>query len=326
MPRILCIGHTTYDTFYILKDADVHCDITDKKLDASQNSATNLIDRSNCKICFDFGSKVPVDEIYYGVGGGACNVSVGLSLLNLDAYLYSIIGSDVRGQYITDELKQQKVNTKFLFKDLNPTNQAAIISYSGERTIFSYNKDRDYQMVIDENMFDFDYVFVTSIGQNVGHIYNKLIDYKKRKNFKLIYNPGSKELKNSVSQVREFLKDVDVLICNKEEAGIIVGKENLSIEELFSKLTKVINMVCITDGGNGAYSFIDKKVVHQSSMASKVVERTGAGDAFSSGFIAGLIYSNNLHTALTWAVKNSSNSVTQIGSTKGLLTYSQLKS
>lgn len=309
MKKILCIGHTTYDTYYILKNAEVTCDV----------------DHKNCKISFGFGAKIPVDEIYYGVGGGAANVSVGLAKLNLEAYLYSIIGSDVRGQYILDELKQSNINLKYLFKDLKPTNQAAIISYHGERTIFTYNDDREYQLITDMNDFNFDYVFVTSIGTKVEDIYKKITEYKTTRDFRIIYNPGSKELKNKIAPVREFLQNADILICNLQEAVEIVGEGELEIAELFNQLAKYrLKVIAITDGGNGAYAKINGSIIHEKSQAARVVERTGAGDAFSSGFVAGLIRTNDLNQALKWGIKNSASLVSKIGSTSGLLSLNQL--
>ena len=51
-----------------------------------------------------------------------------------------------------------------------------------------------------------------------------------------------------------------------------------------------------------------------------VVETTGAGDAFASGFLAALFYDKDLNTALDWGLKNSASVIGKIGGVEGLLT------
>ena len=57
-----------------------------------------------------------------------------------------------------------------------------------------------------------------------------------------------------------------------------------------------------------------------------MVETTGAGDAFSSGFLAGYFYHEDLKMALDWALKNSASVVSKMGAIEGLLTREQISS
>ena len=77
----------------------------------------------------------------------------------------------------------------------------------------------------------------------------------------------------------------------------------------------------VTHGREGAYLAHEGRVVHRAAWVGKTVNKTGAGDAFGSGFVAGLIlYRHDVSRALSLAVSNSHFVVQSIGAQTGLLT------
>ncbi len=74
----------------------------------------------------------------------------------------------------------------------------------------------------------------------------------------------------------------------------------------------------ITDARNGATACDNKSFYHIGAHDNAALERTGAGDAFASGFVAGLIKYEHIEGALELAADNASNVVNYFGAKKGI--------
>ena len=146
-------------------------------------------------------------------------------------------------------------------------------------------------------------------------------------NIKIAFNPGSQELKHNIL-LMEFLKNVDILILNQEEAAnlcefsfdktddIIKKLANLTISNIFV-MTKSRKGVVVSDGTNFYEAGIFKE--------REAVDRTGAGDAFGSGFLAGFL-KKGIEEGIREGSANSTSVLEYMGAKQGLLTLNELKS
>ena len=113
----------------------------------------------------------------------------------------------------------------------------------------------------------------------------------KERGLPVIFDPSTVGvlLEGGLSQVREWLALVDVVILNEEEAHFLSGKKNPI--EAAAELLKSTPLVVIKRGGNGALAQArGSSVVQISAIEAVVVDTTGAGDAFAAGFI--LVWAN----------------------------------
>lgn len=309
---IHCIGHVTLDTFLELDEADITCDLSNRE----------------CKVSFGFGAKVPVKNVRYGVGGGAANVAVGLKKLGVNTYLHSSIGGDPKGVDIRNDLKTNQVNLDFLSVDDFPTDQSAILSYFKERTVFTYSQSRKISFSPDFA----EYIFLSSIGGEVKELYSKIIKIKKKTPSPILFlNPGSRELKNSREHILDILQYTDYLICNVEEACMIVDpsltRSQVEISDLINILIeKGADNVVLTDGINGSYAHINNQFLAVPVHKVEVAEKTGAGDAFASGFISGVIDGASALDCMRRGAVNSASVITKPGAQNGLLDMKELQS
>ena len=312
--KFLSIGHSTFDTFLKVDEASLQCSM----------------DKTSCKICFDFGSKIPVRDVHYGVGGSAANVAVGVSRLGVPTSINTIIGNDMKGMDIISVLKRNKINMALLKADNNPTDQSSILSYHNDRTIFTYNHERLYRLKHEE--VSHDYIFIGSTGQNVKALYEDIIYIKGHDSEKvLFYNPGSREIRTAREDIAELIPNIDYLIVNIEEGCAILDpslkRHDIDIKDLAGLLQeRGPKNVLITDGSVGAYGYDGYKFIFKPSRKVKVVEKTGAGDAFTSGFIAGIINGQDFAQAIEWGVENSAATIQSYGAQNGLLSKSEILS
>ncbi|PIR42419.1 hypothetical protein CO058_02455 [candidate division WWE3 bacterium CG_4_9_14_0_2_um_filter_35_11] len=312
LSSVHCIGHVTLDTFFELDGADITCDLGSKE----------------CKVSFGFGAKVPVKNVRYGVGGGASNVAVGLRKLGIQTYLHSAVGNDPKGIDIKNELDQLGVDLTHLKADGFPTDQSAILSYFKERTIFTYSQDRKISFNVDFA----EYIFLSSVGGDVSDLYKQVIMLAKKTPSPILFlNPGSKELKNSRNNILDIINYTDYLICNLEEARMIVdpslSKTQIEITDLLDILIqKGADNVVLTDGINGSFAHIGGQFLVVPAHEVEVVEKTGAGDAFATGFISGIIHGVSALDAMRRGAVNSAGVITKLGAQNGLLDLSEMES
>lgn len=76
----------------------------------------------------------------------------------------------------------------------------------------------------------------------------------------------------------------------------------------------------ITDGTNGSYVWQDEQMAHAGTTGAKAISRTGAGDAFGSGFVSGLIKTENIKQAMAIGTLNAESVIQKHGAKNGLLT------
>ncbi|MCL4390280.1 MAG: carbohydrate kinase family protein [Patescibacteria group bacterium] len=253
------------------------------------------------------GQKHPVDDIAWSLGGNAANVSVGLTRLGLNTALVTIFGDDDRGAWIKKELLKNNVDLgNSATEPGRQSNLSTVTVFAGNRTIFSYHSSGAKQI---ENFPPCRWVYLTGApGRDSGALFDLVA--QNHNNFKLAFNPAMTDLKKGRDFLRPILEATEVLIMNKEEAAVL-GEHGPQV-------------TVITDGPAGAAVYQGEKTIAQPALPAKVVEPTGAGDAFSSGFLAATFLGKDLETALTWGLRNSQSVIQKTGATAGLLTREQV--
>ncbi|MDQ5981662.1 MAG: hypothetical protein QG570_412 [Patescibacteria group bacterium] len=313
MQNLLNIGHITLDTFLTIDSGNVLCDVNDRE----------------CKIAFEYGAKIPVHEIHYGIGGGASNVVVGTKLLGINSSIWSIIGKDRNADSILDLFTKHKIKTDLIERDEIPTDLATILTFGPERTIFTYNSDRKFR--VQPNLFSkFNNVFLSSVGKDVENMYDEIEKAKDKYGFKLFFNPGSKEIRYSHSSIVKILDSVDYLIANIEEGCALLNpgltRSQIEIEDLISMLNqKGIKQIVLTDGVNGVYYSDSYRVKHVPAEKVEVIEKTGAGDAFASGYISAILHGLSIEDSIKWGVTNGASVVQKVGAQAGLLSQKEMQ-
>ena len=102
-----------------------------------------------------------------------------------------------------------------------------------------------------------------------------------------------------------------------EEAQSLTGEKNLTT--IYKKLDKYKGYFVVTDGPKGAYLKVDEKIHNAQSNRKKVINTTGAGDAFGSAFTSGIIKGLDWQTSLKLAILNSEGVIQKMGAKNGLL-------
>lgn len=317
---LISIGDSTIDVFMQVesRDTETVCKVKEEE----------------CLICFAYGSKIPVSTCQrIAAVGNAANNAIGSARLGLNTAIYTVLGSDQDSEESKRVFEEEGVDTRYVVTENGKrSNFSVVINYSGERTIFVYHEPHKYDFPQDVGA---SWVYLTSVGKDHNSLHEQIVAWVKSSGAKLGFNPGSHQLKDGLEGLKPVLEVTEVLSVNKEEAQGLGGPHSAQgsagqeeVKELLGELKKVVpGTIVITDGPEGSYASIDGREVWFVGIpaSAPIVERTGAGDAYTTGFIAATARGLDLPTAMIWGTLNATSVVAHIGAREGLLTPMQME-
>lgn len=273
------------------------------------------------------GSKILIDESAFMLGGNACNVAAGIKRLGFDSGLIAELGDDEFAAKLKNGLTKEGVSQDFVKTTSGaPSTFSVGIQVGNDRTLFVHHVEREH--VFDLSALHTKWLYLTSLGNKWEHVYQQVIEYKKTHDMKLAFNPGSAQMHAGVESFKDVLPVTDVLCINRDEAEIILynkildEKERDTEENMLFRIQRLgVKMIVMTDGGNGAYVMDESaKLYYEKAVSGEMVGKTGAGDAYSSGFLGGLLSEKNVQEAMQWGAANAAAVIGHIGAQTGLLT------
>ncbi|MFA5736981.1 MAG: carbohydrate kinase family protein [Candidatus Paceibacterota bacterium] len=310
--NLLVIGDTSIDAFIRLKEAELHCDIS----------------REECKICLKFASKIPYESITeVPAGGNSANVALGSAKLNLTTTYLTNIGYDDNGQKILTKLKKAGINPDLIKVHANlNTNYNYVLWYADDRTILVHHENYPYKL---PSLPKTNWVYLTSLGENSLELHQELVDQlDKNPDTKLAFSPGTMQIRVGHQELKEIYKRTEIFFANKQEVMKILETDKEEVAWLANKIKDLgPQIVVITDGNQGSFALDSSNLWHSPIFPTEnnLLERTGAGDAFASAFLAAIIENLSVPEALAWGAVNSASVVQKIGPHEGLLSSDEIK-
>lgn len=304
-----------------VKVVSIGAAVQDVFLSNSNEFAPVCANPEECFMQLELGAKADVNNINFSTGGGATNAAVTFSRQGLEAVFMGTIAHDPAGMAVLADLDKEGVDTTYVSysERYNTGYSVLLLAPSGERTILTY---RGASTHYDAKNFDLhgleaDWLYVSSMAgsmEAVNKIFNQAHD---KEGMKIFFNPGKGEL-NQPDKLKSLLEDVEVLSVNKDEAAQIVQGE--SLEELVRHLLHYVPVAIVSDGPNGVMASDGKTIVRAGMYEDvTVIDRTGAGDAFGSGFLSQWASEKSLKDAIVFASANSTSVVGKIGAKDGIL-------
>ena len=309
MYDMITIGDIKLDTFVVLDDASVQCEIK----------------MPECQLCMPYGDKLDVDEIESQTAGSAPNVSTGLARMGFETAVISNMGKDMTKRLAFETLEKENVSTEYInVVEGEESSFSVVLNFEGERTIITSHIKHAYKLP--ENLKKTKWMYVCEMGDGYESLYEEVIELKKQNGMKLGLNPGGVQLGEKKDVLYDLIKVVDVLFVNKEEAQDLTDQKSLEIHHLAKGVAELgPSHAVITDGKNGAYSFRGNELAFAPMFPGERVEATGAGDSFATGYIGALMNGESHDTALKWGSVNAANVVQHVGPTPGLLSAKEIR-
>lgn len=308
----VAVGDITTDAFIRLKDAEVHCDINQEK----------------CQICLSFKDKVPYEFVkVVRAVGNASNAAVAASRLGLSAAFVTNLGDDQNGKECLETLEREGVVTDFVKVNKGvATNYHYVLWYLDDRTILIKHETFAYEM---PNIGDPKWLYLSSAAENSLPFHDQLSAYlDNHRSINLAFQPGTYQIKFGRERLKKIYSLTKVFIANKEEYQRILETGEEDVKKLMASVRALGPKIAVlTDGPAGAYMIDngDMWFIPAFPDEKPPYERTGAGDAFSSTFVAALALGKTPTEALRYGPVNSMNVVQYVGAQEGLLSRGKIE-
>jgi ribokinase len=313
---VLSVGDIVTDAFIKLLDDEAHTYVDDKGVKT---------------LAMQFGTKLPFDhaEVLDAVGNAA-NAAVSFARLGLNTAFETNVGGDAAGRDMIHALEKEGIDHRFVH--INPSkksNYHYVLWYKEERTILIKHEEYDYHWPHFRPDEIPKWVYFSSISDHAMPYHDQIADWlEANPDVKLAFQPGTFQMEAGTERLKKLYARTEVVFLNREEAVFVTGGNYDDVHGLLDKLHALgPKVVVITDGPAGAYASDGNERLKMPLYPDPAppFERTGAGDAFASTFVAALAKGHNLESALQWAPINSMSVVQKTGAQRGLLTEDGLE-
>jgi len=306
--------------------------VTDAFIELDKDSAdvSQDMDTGRLTLHMPFGSKLPYASVeVVDAVGNSPNAAVSAHRLGLKTALVTNLGHDRVGRDCLEKLRFEGVDTTYVkVHEGKNTNYHYVLRYGPERTILIKHEVFPYTMP------DFAepprYIYFSSIGEEGVDFHDVVTEYvKKHPETKLVFQPGSFQIKLGYERLKDLYAVTEIFFCNKEEAQEILKTTEQDVPTMIRQFKELgPKLPVITDGANGAYVVDENDQAWHMPMypdPAPPTDRTGAGDSFSSTFTAAIALGKTPAEALTWGPVNSMQVVQHIGAQAGLQTRENLE-
>lgn len=279
-------------------------------------------------MCEVYGGKMEVEEVVIVSGGGATNTAVSFARKELKTAVIAEMGNDPQALLVHKDLEGAQVDTRFLVQEQNETTAVSVILIAddGGRSIMVYRGAAGMLTHLDLPLTDIEsrWVHISSLGGSID-LLKMILEWARNRKVRVSLNPGLKEIAQK-EKLMALLPMVEILFVNRDEAKELWGID-YSDEVLWMSAQPLpgARVTMITDGARGGKASIEGKVsFFAGEKVAKVVDTTGAGDAFAAGMVAGVLYGKNYEQAIGWGVKDATGVLRFVGAKKGLLSLAEI--
>jgi fructokinase len=261
------------------------------------------------------------------LGGSPTNVAMNSARLGLNATMVATVGNDGFGEYIFERLEEVGVNTEFIAKiDKKPTS-VIFVSRSQNTPDFIPYREADYN--ISEDQISSELLYRTNIYHTTCFALSKKpAQTTILKKAEEAYNLGCKlsidinysdELWEDKEQALRVIKaycKFNPLIKISEDDMLRLFERVIQHEEIFEFFhNEGVDTICLTLGSNGVkLSQKNKKSIQLPAIkVENVMDTTGAGDAFWSGFLFAYIKEKSAEECLEIALQLAALKLQNVG-------------
>jgi ribokinase len=307
MQKVVVIGAAVVDV--LLKSKDLHV-VKSHQIEGG------------VAMCEVLGGKIEAENGVLACGGGGTNVAVGLHRLGEAVKMIVRVGDDDLSEVLMKQVEKEDIDTSMVQRAKGKTGLSAVlVAMDGGRSIVTYRGESgeiEKGEINWEELAKADWLQISSLGGEI-ELLEDLVAFALDKGIKIGLNPGKKELQQK-ERILKILPKLDFFDVNKMEAIELWGGNYDDEKELMKKIAESgCRLVAVTDGRKGASIYEKGRWIKMDAYPNKSIDDTGAGDAFVSGVVAGLLQGKTTEEVLKMGLANGGSVVTKLGAKEGLL-------
>ena len=241
-------------------------------------------------------------------GGSPSNIAMNVKNLGINSQVVSAVGEDGLGEFLMNHLQKAGINTNCVQK-VDYSTSMVVVTKSKSRPIPIFYRGADYRIaytselekaLLQSKIVHFSCWPVSM--EPVRHTIEKVIEVAKKNNILVCFDPNYhpmiwKKGENGVEYVKSIISQVDIIKPSEDDAERLFGKD--TPENQIDKFLKLgAKLVIMTLGKDGAIVSNGEETIKFNTVATEIVDTTGAGDAFWSGFYTAVVKGYSIREAL----------------------------
>jgi len=308
--KILGIGNAIVDVFVKVDDSFLQ---KNKLIKGSMK----LIEKSEFE---NLKNTIKIEKIE--AGGSAANTMAGIAYLKGDSSFIGKINTDEFGKIYKKSL--EKINVNFRYsekKESLPTGASIIfITPDSERTMCTHlgiSSQLSKNDISEDDIKDYEVIFLEGYLWDKGmseDMFKYVINLAKKNNIKIAMSLS--DIFCVTRHRKDFLNllmnDLNILIGNEDEINELMQKNNLL--ESINEIKKINKLIIVTRSANGSLAVSNNEITNcESVKVEKVIDLTGAGDLFASGFFKEYLNKSNIKQCLKTGSELAAKIIQKIG-------------
>ncbi len=223
-------------------------------------------------------------------GGSAANTIVGLSRLGCSTSIIGKIAEDEDGDLIEYNLAINGVFTNnLIYSETGSTGKCiGFVDKDGERCLYISPGVNDEIKIGEINPLNIMRCKIMHYTSFVGDSFKTQIELleKLSRETLLSFDPGMLYVEKGFDELRPILERTDILLINELELRLLCNNNDADLKELTIGLLDLgIDTVVVKQGSKGAFAINNREECFVEAYECDVVDTTGAGDSFNSGFL-----------------------------------------
>lgn len=277
------------------------------------------------------GALTRTDNIEFSIGGCSANLGVDLARLGLNVGLSGRVGDDLFGREVCRLLDASKVDTSYIETSTTaPTSSTFVVNVAGEDRRFIHcvgaNGEFDGRQISSEEIRGLKAIFIGGFclmdSLTPEHAI-RLFQIARENGVRTFLNVVLSENTDTMAWLNGVLPWTDYFFCNNDEARRITGE--LDAVKQVDALRKLgAGTAIVTHGEHGAILAGDGQRIRIGVYPVKPVDATGTGDAFTAGFLYGVLKGQTAAECLKFGSAMGASCVRSVGATTGVFNASEL--
>ena len=268
-------------------------------------------------------------------GGSPANITMNIKRLGGNPIISASVGNDRLGEFLINNLKKNNINTDFINKVNNSTSMV-LVTKSKETPLPIFYRSADYNLEYNE---DIGSILKNSkivhfscwpISQKKSRkVIEKVIEEARKNNVLIGFDPNYHEMiweegHDGIEYIKNLIGKLDIIKPSEVDAERIFGPD--TPENHVDKFIQCgAKLVIMTLGKDGAIVSDGNETIKFETLATEVVDTTGAGDAFWGGFYTALTSNYPLKEALNIGFATSAFKLRHVGAIAELPSIKELK-
>ena len=268
-------------------------------------------------------------------GGSPANITMNIKRLGGNPIISASVGNDRLGEFLINNLKKNNINTEFINKVNNSTSMV-LVTKSKETPLPIFYRSADYNLEYNE---DIGSILKNSkivhfscwpISQKKSRkVIEKVIEEARKNNVLIGFDPNYHEMiweegHDGIEYIKNLIGKLDIIKPSEVDAERIFGSD--TPENHVDKFIQCgAKLVIMTLGKDGAIVSNGTETIKFKTLATEVVDTTGAGDAFWGGFYTALTSNYPLKEALNIGFATSAFKLKNVGAIAELPSIEELK-